>query len=83
MAEQVVTLAGPTAAPLESLFLDEGFGTLDPDTLDTVATAIEELGSAGRMVGIITHVRELAERLPVRFEVTKGPEGARVERVLA
>ncbi len=83
LAEQVVTLAGPTAAPLESLFLDEGFGTLDPDTLDTVATAIEELGSAGRMVGIITHVRELAERLPVRFEVTKGPEGARVERVLA
>ena len=83
LAEQVVTLAGPTAAPLESLFLDEGFGTLDPDTLDTVATAIEELGSAGRMVGIITHVRELAERLPVRFEVTKGPEGAHVERVLA
>lgn len=83
LAEQVVTLAGPTAAPLESLFLDEGFGTLDPDTLDAVATAIEELGSSGRMVGLVTHVRDLAERLPVRFEVTKGPDGATVERVLA
>ncbi|MCC6436207.1 MAG: SMC family ATPase [Acidimicrobiales bacterium] len=83
LADQVVMLAGPTAAPLESLFLDEGFGTLDPDTLDTVASAIEELGSAGRMVGIVTHVRDLAERLPVRFEVTKDVDGARVERVLA
>ncbi|MFN0026178.1 MAG: AAA family ATPase [Acidimicrobiales bacterium] len=83
LAEQVVKLAGPGAAPLESLFLDEGFGTLDPDTLDTVATAIEELGSNGRMVGIITHVRELAERLPVRFEVTKSVDGAAIERVLA
>lgn len=83
LAEQVVELAGAGAAPLESLFLDEGFGTLDPDTLDTVATAIEELGSNGRMVGIITHVRELAERLPVRFEVTKSPSGASIQRVLA
>jgi len=48
-----------------------------------VATAIEELGSQGRMVGLVTHVRELADRLPVRFEVTKGPDGATVERVLA
>ncbi len=83
LAEQVVGLAGAGAAPLESLFLDEGFGTLDPDTLDTVATAIEELGSNGRMVGIITHVRELAERLPMRFEVTKSVGGAAVQRVLA
>ena len=81
LADQVVTLAGPTAAPLESLFLDEGFGTLDPDTLDTVASAIEELGSAGRMVGIVTHVRELAERLPVRYEVTKSANGASVQRI--
>ena len=36
---------------IESIFLDEGFGTLDPQTLDTVATAIEELGASGRMVG--------------------------------
>ena len=66
-------LAATAAARLDSIFLDEGFGTLDPDTLDTVATTIEELGASGRMVGIVTHVRELAERVPVRFEVRKGP----------
>ncbi|MEZ5145220.1 MAG: hypothetical protein R2726_22320 [Acidimicrobiales bacterium] len=46
-------------------------GTLDPDALDTVADALEELGATGRLVGVITHVRELAERMPVRFEVAK------------
>ena len=65
------SLAAGGAARLESIFLDEGFGTLDPDTLDVVAAAIEELGARGRMVGVVTHVRELAERLPVRFEVRK------------
>ena len=69
------------SARLESLFLDEGFGTLDPDTLDVVATALDELGARGRMVGIVTHVRELAERLPVRFEVRKVGGSATVERV--
>ena len=60
---------------LESIFLDEGFGTLDPETLDTVAGAIEELASLGRMVGVVSHVRDLAERLPVRYEVAKGNRG--------
>ncbi len=83
LAEQVVELAGVAAAPLESIFLDEGFGTLDPDTLDIVASAIEELGSQGRLVGVVSHVRDLAERLPVRFEVRKTPAGATVDRVLA
>ncbi len=81
MAEQVAQLAPGGSARLESMFLDEGFGTLDADTLDTVAAAIEELGSRGRMVGLISHVPELAERLPVRFEVRKGPAGSTVERV--
>ncbi|MDY7100415.1 MAG: SMC family ATPase [Actinomycetota bacterium] len=81
LAEQVVDLASASTVRLESIFLDEGFGTLDPDALDTVAAAIEELGSTGRTVGVVTHVRDLAERLPVRFEVHKGPAGAGVERV--
>ena len=63
------------------MFLDEGFGTLDADTLDTVAGALEDLGAQGRTVGLVTHVTELAERLPVRFEVTKTPTGAAVERI--
>jgi exonuclease SbcC len=46
-----------------------------------VAAAIEELGSRGRTVGLVTHVRDLAERLPIRFEVRRGPAGSTVERV--
>ena len=51
---------------LESLFLDEGFGTLDGETLDVVVSALDALHGGERMVGIVTHVRELAERLPAR-----------------
>ena len=72
----------PEGAPgLDSLFLDEGFGTLDPETLDVTAAAIEELGASGRMVAIVTHIRELAERMPLRFEVTKSPTTSTVTRV--
>ncbi len=71
LADQVAQLASSGDVRLESVFLDEGFGTLDPDALDTVADALEELGATGRLVGVITHVRELAERMPVRFEVAK------------
>jgi DNA repair protein SbcC/Rad50 len=81
LAEHVAELAAEGAARLESLFLDEGFGTLDADTLDVVASAIEELGSRGRMVGVVTHVRDLAERIPVRFEVRRGPSGSTVRRL--
>ena len=72
----------PEGSPrLDSLFLDEGFGTLDPDALDGVAASIQELGATGRMVSIVTHIRELAEQMPVRFEVSKGPATSSVERV--
>jgi exonuclease SbcC len=81
LAERIGGLA--ERGGLESLFLDEGFGTLDPTTLDVVASAIEELGSHGRTIGVITHVRELADRLPTRFEVLRTTTGATVERVSA
>ncbi|MFP3900724.1 MAG: SbcC/MukB-like Walker B domain-containing protein, partial [Acidimicrobiia bacterium] len=81
LADQVAGLAAAGAARLDALFLDEGFGTLDAETLDVVATALDELGARGRMVGVVTHVRELAERLPVRFEVRKVGGSATVERV--
>jgi DNA repair protein SbcC/Rad50 len=80
LADQVADLAAGGGARLESIFCDEGFGSLDLDTLDVVAAALEELGAAGRMVGVVTHIRELAERMPVRFEVRKGPVTATVER---
>lgn len=83
LSEHVAELAAGSSARLEALFLDEGFGALDADTLDTVAAAIEELGARGRMVGLITHVRDLADRIPVRFEVHKTVGGSRVEKVVS
>ena len=83
LSEQLADLAVGGAARLEALFLDEGFGTLDIDTLDVVITAIEELGSRGRMVGVVTHVKELAESIPVRYEVTKQGNRSSVARVEA
>ena len=81
LSRHVADLAAEGTARLESIFLDEGFGSLDGETLDTVATAIEELSTQGRTVGIVTHVSDLAERIPVRFNVSKTAATAAVERV--
>jgi exonuclease SbcC len=81
LADRIATLAARGAARLESIFLDEGFGTLDPDTLDVVASAIEELGASGRLVGVASHAAELAERMPVRFEVHRSGNASTVERI--
>jgi exonuclease SbcC len=80
MAEQLAALTGMSSR-LESVFLDEGFGSLDQESLDVVATVLDELVGRGRTVGIVTHVRDLAERMPVRFEVVKGPETASIVKV--
>ena len=77
LSEQVQQAAG--AIKLDSIFIDEGFGTLDAETLDVVASAIEGLRDSNRTVGIITHVRALASRMPMRIDVRKAPEGSRVE----
>src|SRR5439155_1736832 len=79
--EQATVEAPRVVARLESIFLDEGFGTLDADTLDVVASAIEELGASGRLVGVVSHVADLAERLPVRFEVRRAGNASTIERV--
>ncbi|MGS2614455.1 AAA family ATPase [Micromonospora sp. LZ34] len=80
LSEQLAGMS-TTAASLESIVLDEGFGTLDAATLDTVAATLESLAARGdRMVGVVTHVPALAERIPVRFEVRKDARSARVER---
>jgi exonuclease SbcC len=81
LSEQVRSLSLAEKARLDSLFLDEGFGTLDPETLETVVEAIEQLGGDGRMVGVVTHVQELAIRLPTRIEVVKSPRGSHLRVV--
>lgn len=63
---------------LGALFLDEGFGTLDAQTLDSVATVLENLSTDGRMVGLITHVPELSARMPARLMVRKEADGSSV-----
>ncbi len=75
------TLSGTGGAGLEAIILDEGFGTLDEESLDVVASVLEELAGSGLMVGVITHVKELAARAPVRYQVTREPEGSKVEVV--
>ena len=80
LAEQVANLAAHGSSKLEALFLDEGFGTLDAETLDVVAATIEQLGTE-RMVGLVTHVPELAGRIPVQYRVTKVGNSSSVERV--
>ncbi|ANG63358.1 hypothetical protein A8C75_13335 [Marinobacterium aestuarii] len=57
---------------IDSLFLDEGFGTLDADTLDTALNALDSLNASGKMIGVISHVEALKERIPVQVRVRKG-----------
>uniref|UniRef100_UPI0027D34C4A SbcC/MukB-like Walker B domain-containing protein n=1 Tax=Endozoicomonas sp. ONNA2 TaxID=2828741 RepID=UPI0027D34C4A len=56
---------------IDSLFLDEGFGTLDQETLETALSALDSLNASGKMVGIISHIESLKERIPTRIEVIK------------
>jgi exonuclease SbcC len=81
LSSQVVALSGGRR-DLNSMFLDEGFGTLDDTTLDTVAATLERLaGDTDRMVGIVTHVAALAERVPVQFAVRRDGASSRIRRV--
>ena len=75
LAETVAAHAG--ARQLGALFIDEGFGTLDPETLDTAIGVLEGLQAGDRFVGVISHVAELRERIPARLEVTPGRGGSR------
>ena len=81
LSDQLQSLAVTSRARLQSLFIDEGFGALDQEVLEVASEALSQLGGQDRLVGVITHVSELAERLPVRIEVKKLPAGSRLERV--
>jgi exonuclease SbcC len=68
---------------LDTLFIDEGFGSLDADTLDQVMTVIDELRERGRTVGIVSHVSELKDRIAERIEVRRLADGSSTLRVVA
>jgi exonuclease SbcC len=63
-------------APLETIFVDEGFGALDPDALELAVDALMELQLGGRLVGVISHVPELRQVIPARLEVLAGSAGS-------
>ncbi|MGY4385158.1 DNA repair exonuclease SbcCD ATPase subunit [Pedobacter sp. UYP24] len=60
---------------VESLFIDEGFGSLDPVTLNIAMDALEQLHNQGRKVGVISHVQEMTERIPTQIKVRKLANG--------
>ena len=64
---------------LDTMFVDEGFGTLDPQSLDNAIDSLLELQRGGRLVGIISHVEELKERIDAKLEVTSTSKGSKVE----
>jgi len=68
---------------LDTIFIDEGFGSLDADTLDLAIKTLESLKENGRLVGIISHVESLRERIPIRIEVTSSVKGSSVKVVNA
>jgi exonuclease SbcC len=82
LSEQVRSLATTERARLDSLFLDEGFGTLDPETLNDVKESIDRLGGDGRLVGVISHISELTNQFPARVEVAKSQRGSRLKLIV-
>lgn len=71
------------AVRLDSIFIDEGFGSLDTDTLDTAMRALESIRQSGRVVGIISHVSELQSRIPTMIRIWKTASGSAAAKVIA
>ena len=76
LADVVTEEAGGTR--IEALFVDEGFGSLDEETLEEVMNVLDGLREGGRCVGIVSHVSELRQRIPAQVRVRKGHSGSTV-----
>ncbi|MGY1621899.1 AAA family ATPase [Geodermatophilus sp. SYSU D00965] len=76
LADVVTAEAG--GVQMDTLFVDEGFGTLDAQALDAVMNVLDELRRGGRTVGVISHLEELRTRIPTRLEVVAGRHGSRL-----
>ena len=66
---------------LDSIFIDEGFGSLDGETLEFALNTLMELHSAGRLIGIISHVAELKERIDARIDIVPSRSGSVIRQV--
>jgi exonuclease SbcC len=78
LALGLVEIADRTGGALRALFLDEGFGSLDAGILDTALTALEERAKAGRLIGLISHVPTVAERIDTVMEVRHAVDGSTI-----
>ena len=74
LADVITQEAG--GADLDTLFVDEGFGSLDADTLDDVMDTLDSLRDGGRVVGVVSHVAEMRDRIPTQLVVTKSRKGS-------
>jgi exonuclease SbcC len=74
LADVITHEAG--GAELDTLFVDEGFGSLDADTLDDVLDVLDGLRDGGRVVGVVSHVAEMRDRIPTQLVVTKSRAGS-------
>ena len=73
-----VVTAESAGTRMEALFVDEGFGTLDEETLDEVMNVLDSLRASGRILGIVSHVSELRQRIPAQVHVRKSRNGSHV-----
>ena len=80
LADVIQSYAG--GVHIETMFVDEGFGSLDPESLDGAINALMDLKNLGRLVGIISHVDELRERIEARLEVSLGKSGSHAKFIM-
>jgi len=78
LADVVTAESGGIA--LDTLFVDEGFGSLDPESLDAVMTVLDELRQGGRVVGIVSHVEELRTRVPMQLQIRTSSHGSTLDQ---
>ena len=80
LADVIQSYAG--GIHMDTMFIDEGFGTLDPDTLELAMETLVQLQSSGRFIGMISHVPELKTRISAHLEVTRGDDGSTAKFVI-
>lgn len=68
---------------LNALFIDEGFGTLDNESMDQAVDALIDMKGTNKVIGIISHREELKERIDAAIEVTKGDEGSHAKVIVS
>lgn len=77
LADVVAAETGGTV--LDTMFIDEGFGTLDSDTLELVMDTLDDLRAGGRIIGLVSHIEEVRQRIPVRLRVRKSRSGSTMD----